>query len=187
MFAFRFALIPFWLSCQAVSGAAASTIDVSALTQFPCPDDEGQVDRSFIRHCGHLKLSDGSHNKPSELAVVVLIPPDPIRARRTPTVFVHGGPGIGVVDTWWFIAGGRVRRLGGLLGRQRRPWQDRGLGSEQRRQVMGGRGLLRLLFRGRRVIGGHDDSGALVDGQLKGDLRRRVLGDRVLRLLPKRH
>ena len=99
----RLALLAFSLMALAID-AAASPIDVSALKPFPCPDDEGYVDRSIIRHCGHLRISDGPNTKAIDLAVVVLIPPGETRAKRTPTVFVHGGPGFGVVDAWWSIA-----------------------------------------------------------------------------------
>ena len=84
------------------AAAAGAPIDVSALSQFTCPDDQGLVDRKIIRYCGHVAIPGG------KLAVVVLIPPEPEKAERTPTVFVHGGPGFGVVDGWATIGALRL-------------------------------------------------------------------------------
>lgn len=92
----RIAFLAAALFCALCRSAAAvgAPVDVSALSQFTCPDDQGLVDRKIIRYCGHVAIPGG------KLAVVVLIPPVPEKAKRTPTVFVHGGPGFGVVDGW---------------------------------------------------------------------------------------
>jgi pimeloyl-ACP methyl ester carboxylesterase len=96
MIAIRIAFLAALLSglvCRSTA-AADLPIDVKALAPFACPDDQDLVDRKIIRHCGHVAVPGG------KLAVVVLIPPDPEKAKRTPTVFVHGGPGFGIVDVW---------------------------------------------------------------------------------------
>jgi pimeloyl-ACP methyl ester carboxylesterase len=98
-------LVAVWLALTAAAHAR-STIDVSALKAIPCPPDEGYVDKAVVRHCGHLRTTEGGDGTglPIDIAVVVLIPSDPERAKRAPTVFVHGGPGYAVVDIWWSVA-----------------------------------------------------------------------------------
>jgi pimeloyl-ACP methyl ester carboxylesterase len=98
-------LVAVWLALSAAAHAR-STIDVSALKPFPCPSDEGYINKTIVRHCGYLRTTEGGDGtgRSVDLAVVVLIPPDPERAARTPTVFVHGGPGYAVVDIWWSVA-----------------------------------------------------------------------------------
>jgi len=97
-------LVALWLALSAAAHAR-STIDVSALKAFTCPSDEGYIAKSVVRHCGHLRTTEGGDRtgRPIDLAVVVLIPSDPERAKKAPTVFVHGGPGYAVVDIWWSV------------------------------------------------------------------------------------
>jgi pimeloyl-ACP methyl ester carboxylesterase len=109
-------LVTVWLALTAAAHAR-STIDVSALKAFPCPSDEGYVEKTVVRHCGYLRTTEGADGtgRPIDLAVVVLIPSDPERAKKAPTVFVHGGPGYAVVDIWWSVALLNVANEGPLV------------------------------------------------------------------------
>ena len=98
-------LVAVWLALTAAAHARGA-LDVSALKPFPCPSDEGYVDKTTVRHCGYLRTTEKADGtgRAIDLAVVVVIPSDPERAKQPPTVFVHGGPGYGMVDIWWSVA-----------------------------------------------------------------------------------
>jgi len=97
--------VAMWFALTATA-QARSAIDVSALKPFPCPSDEGYVNKTRVRHCGSLRTTERADGtgRPVDVAVVVSIPSDPEYAQRTPTVFVHGGPGYALVDVWWSVA-----------------------------------------------------------------------------------
>jgi pimeloyl-ACP methyl ester carboxylesterase len=109
-------LVAIWLALTAAA-YARSAIDVSALKAFPCPSDEGYIEKTAVRHCGYLRTTEGGDGtgRPIDIAVVILIPSDPERAKKAPTVFVHGGPGYAVVDIWWSVALLNVANEGPLV------------------------------------------------------------------------
>ncbi len=87
----------------------APVIDLSGLEATPCEGldtYEWTLRAKLSLRCATLVMSEGpSGSTKIRLAVAVLEPIDPANARRPPTVMIHGGPGIGIVDSWWFVAG----------------------------------------------------------------------------------
>ncbi len=98
-------LIALWSACAAT---AAPVVDLSALKEARCSGlgayDWVLGDKLFAR-CATLILPQGPHNSRTvEIAVAVIEPTDPAKAKNTPTVIIHGGPGVGIVDAWWWFA-----------------------------------------------------------------------------------
>jgi pimeloyl-ACP methyl ester carboxylesterase len=114
------ATLLFVLGVTPVLSAPAPPFDLSRLEKFECPnalpplfrEDDGPA-----AHCVYLTVperADGTGRK-IKLAIVVIVPPDPANARRVPTVLLHGGPGIGMVDDWWAIAESALAYAGPLI------------------------------------------------------------------------
>lgn len=108
---FLWRVLPLLLACAAplVSYAGPNVIDKSALTPFPCPDVELStylVSDDINVFCGYLNLTEreGGNGRAIKLAIVVLTPVNKALAAKPPTVLIHGGPGYGIVDAWWYMA-----------------------------------------------------------------------------------
>lgn len=100
----RAAVLALLLMFTLAHAPEAAPIDTSKLVKFDCPGFG--VPANATAYCGHLEVperADGTGRK-INLAVVVVTPKDPVAAANVPTVFVHGGPGVGVVDFWWSLA-----------------------------------------------------------------------------------
>jgi pimeloyl-ACP methyl ester carboxylesterase len=88
------------------SPAVAHDWDPLLMTPTECSESEFYA--SYLRtkmswQCATLSTSenpDGS-GRGLNIAVAILNPLDKSKALRTPTVVVHGGPGVGIVRDWW--------------------------------------------------------------------------------------
>ncbi len=108
---FLWKVLPLLLACAAplVSHAGQNAIDKSALTAFPCPGVELStylVSDDIEAFCGYLNVTERADGtgRAIKLAIVVLTPVDEALAAKPPTVLIHGGPGYGIVDAWWYMA-----------------------------------------------------------------------------------
>lgn len=101
VFTLAFFFIAACLAVAAASGVTAAPLDTSQLKADKCLDMRSYYGSSHVL-CGRLPVREGAD---IELAIVVITPEDAEAAKRTPTIFVHGGPGSGVVKSWVSMEG----------------------------------------------------------------------------------
>ncbi|MCE9522599.1 MAG: alpha/beta hydrolase [Alphaproteobacteria bacterium] len=92
-----------------LTSARAAPIDLSALDRFDCPDASSIKFLSggtVAAHCGFLKIPESAtgRGRTLSLAVGVILPDDAKQAALPPTIFLHGGPGGGILSSLWWIA-----------------------------------------------------------------------------------
>lgn len=100
--------------------ATAAGIRVDSLKAFDCPVATGYEDLvagTTVLRCGLVRTGEGPDGlgMQIDLAVMVLMPADRAKAARTPTVFLHGGPGGGVIDGWWSVSALKLAREAPLV------------------------------------------------------------------------
>lgn len=98
--------------------ANAAPLDLTALDSTTCEDEDlykESFEATLTWRCGYLVTTENEEGDEIELAVAVIMPRDKQAAARTPTVFIHGGPGFGVVKDWWSFAATRFAQEAPLI------------------------------------------------------------------------
>src|SRR6185295_9472981 len=89
--------------------AHAKGVTMSALETMECPGGRLLTEPGkgmFNVRCGYLVLpesADGTGRK-IKIAILVLMPEDTARWNAPPTIVLHGGPGVGIIDSWVSLA-----------------------------------------------------------------------------------